>query len=160
MMKNEQKAFQELIQENHCFGCGSLNEYGLQIRSYWDGEESVCNWKPREYHMAGPTHVLNGGIIATLIDCHSICTAIAAAYRNEGREIGSGERIWYATGYLKVSYKRPAPIVEEVTLRARITDITDRKTLVACSIYAEDKECSQAELLAIRVPPEWLLPPP
>jgi hypothetical protein len=97
MMKNEQKAFQELIQGNHCFGCGNLNKHGLQIRSYWDGEETVCNWKPREYHMAGPAHVLNGGIIATLIDCHSICTAIAAAYRNEGREIGSGERIWYAT---------------------------------------------------------------
>ena len=58
-----------------------------------------------------------------------------------------------------MSYKRPTPIAEEVTLRARITDITDRKTLVVCSIYAEDKECAQAELLAIRVPPEWLLPP-
>jgi len=109
--------------------------------------------------MAGPTHVLNGGIIATLIDCHSICTAIAAAYRDEGREIGSGGRIWYATGYLNVSYKRPTPIAEEVTLRAQITDITDRKTLVDCSIYAEDEECAQAELLAIRVPPKWLLPP-
>ncbi|MDP6064450.1 MAG: PaaI family thioesterase, partial [SAR202 cluster bacterium] len=87
-MKNEQNAFQELIQGNHCFGCGSLNEHDLQIRSYWNGEKTVCNWMPREYHMAGPTHVLNGGIIATLIDCHVICTAIAAVYRNEGREIG------------------------------------------------------------------------
>ncbi len=77
--------------------------------------------------------------------------------RGQGDWFGGAHLVRH--GYLNVSYKRPAPIVEEATLRARIVDITDRKTLVACSIYAEDKECAQAELLAIRVPPEWLLPP-
>ena len=110
--------------------------------------------------MAGPTHVLNGGIIATLIDCHCICTAIAAAYRAEGREIGAGERIWFATGSLNVSYKRPTPIIEEVTLRAQIKDVKERKTLLTCSLYSEGEERAQGELLAIRVPLEWLEPRP
>lgn len=158
-MDKTQKSFQELIQGNHCWGCGSLNPRGLHIRSYWSGEESVCKWTPQEHHMAGPPHVLNGGIIATLIDCHSICTAIAAAYRAEGREIGAGERIWYATGYLNISYRSPTPIIEEVTLRAQVADVTERKTLLTCSIYAQGEEWAKAELLAIRVPPEWLVPP-
>ena len=158
-MDKTQKSFQELIQGNHCWGCGSLNPDGLHIQSYWTGEESVCKWTPQEQHMAGPPHVLNGGIIATLIDCHSICTAIATAYRAEGREIGEGERIWYATAYLNISYRSPTPIIEEVTLRAQIADVAERKTLVTCSIYASGEERAQAELLAIRVPPEWLIPP-
>ena len=157
-MGKEQKAFQELIQGNHCWGCGNLNSHGLQIKSYWSGEESVCSWRPQEYHMAGPAHVLNGGIIATLIDCHCICTAIAAAYRAEGREIGTGERIWYATGSLNVSYKRPTPIGEEVTLRAQIKDVIDRKTVLTCSLYAKGEERARGELLAIRVPLEWMEP--
>ena len=38
------KAFQDYYPEHmsHCFGCGRLNEYGHQIKSYWDGDESVC----------------------------------------------------------------------------------------------------------------------
>ena len=58
-----------------------------------------------------------------------------------------------------MSYKSPTPIIEEVTLRARVEDVTERKTLLTCSIYADGEERAQAELLAIRVPPEWLVPP-
>ena len=85
-----------------------MNAYGLRIKSYWSGDEAVCTWDPKPYHTAGPKHVLNGGIIATVIDCHCICTAIAAAYRAEGREIGTEPMIWYATGSLQVTYRRQA----------------------------------------------------
>jgi len=71
-VNNQHKAFQELIQGNHCWGCGTLNPRGLQIKSYWSGEESVCKFQPQAHHMAGPPHVLNGGIIATVINCHGI----------------------------------------------------------------------------------------
>ena len=101
--------FQDEIPDNHCWGCGSRNPYGLPIKSHWLGEEAVCSWQPEEHHAAGPKHILNGGIIATLIDFHFICTAIAAAYRAEGREMNSPPPIWYATASLKVSYLRPAP---------------------------------------------------
>ena len=77
--------FQDLIQGNHCFGCGPHNPAGLQIKSTWSGEkESVCVFQPSAHHCAAPTKFLNGGIIATIIDCHSVCTAIAYAYRQAG----------------------------------------------------------------------------
>jgi acyl-coenzyme A thioesterase PaaI-like protein len=83
-------SFQELMPGNHCWGCGSLNERGLGIQSRWQepGQVAVCDWTPSPEHMAGPTSVVNGGIIATLVDCHSVCTAIANGYLSEGREIG------------------------------------------------------------------------
>lgn len=74
-------AFQDQIPDNNCYGCGPGNREGLRIKSFWDGEAAVCTYRPEHHHSAGPPQFLNGGIIATLIDCHSVCTAIANAYR-------------------------------------------------------------------------------
>jgi len=51
-----EKAFQDYYPDHlsHCYGCGRLNEYGLQIKSYWDGEETVCTFHPKAYHIAVP----------------------------------------------------------------------------------------------------------
>ena len=151
-----QLAFQEQIPDNYCWGCGRANAGGLRIRSYWLEDEAVCTWKAEEYYASGPRHVLNGGIIATIIDCHCVCTAIAAAYRAERRAFGTEPRIWYATASLKLTYLRPTPISVPVVLRARIEDTNERKTMVRCSLFSGDERCVQAELLAVRVPPAWL----
>ena len=37
----EQLAFQELMVGNYCWGCGELNENGLGLKTYWDGDESA-----------------------------------------------------------------------------------------------------------------------
>jgi len=145
-------AIQDYMERNRCWGCGSGNEHGLHLKSYLSGNESVCTWKPREYHMAGPKRFLNGGIIATIIDCHSICTAIADAYGREGRELGTLPFIWYVTASLKVDYLRPTPVDQPVTLRARVKEAKGRKTLVACSLLSGESECARAEVLAVRVP--------
>ncbi len=65
---------------SYCYGCGRMNEHGLQIKSYWDGDESVCKYRPKPYHTAVPGFVY-GGLIACIIDCHSTGTAAAAMYR-------------------------------------------------------------------------------
>jgi len=146
------RAFQDYLYKNQCWGCGSNNEKGLQLKSYWSGEESVCAWMPGSQHMAGPTNILNGGIIATVIDCHSVCTAIAAAYREEGRGMDTVPFIWYVTASIKIDYHRPAHIDKPVDLRARIKKIEGRKTLVSCSLFSNQIECAKGEVLAIRVP--------
>ena len=151
----EQHAFQDHIAEKYCWGCGVLNERGLQIKSHWSGDEAVCTWQPEDSHMAGPVHVLNGGIIATIIDCHCICTAIAAAYRAEGRAMNTEPSIWYATASLHVSYLKPTPIHGPVVLRAQVTETKGKKTIVTCSLYAREEECARGEIVAVRVPPEW-----
>lgn len=152
-------SFQEQLPGNHCWGCGTLNQQGLQIRSNWDGDEGVCVWNPGSQFMAGPTHILNGGIIASLIDCHSICTAIAKSYELEGRPIGSSPIIWFATGSLQVSYKRPTSITSPVSLRARIVERTDKRTNLSCTLISEGEECAIGELVAVRVPPQWFESP-
>ena len=87
-------AFQDQIPDNFCYGCGPGNPVGLRIRSIWAGNEALCVFQPGPYDSAGPRYILNGGIIATLIDCHAVCTAIAHAYRVESRAIGSVPEIW------------------------------------------------------------------
>src|SRR5262245_26277303 len=83
------RTFQDQIPDNFCYGCGPGNLVGLRIRSIWAGNEALCIFQPAPYHAAGPRHILNGGIIATLIDCHAVGTAIAHAYCAERRAIGS-----------------------------------------------------------------------
>ncbi|MDP6452043.1 MAG: PaaI family thioesterase [SAR202 cluster bacterium] len=151
-------SFQAQMVVNHCWGCGEDNEHGLKIRSYWSGDESVCTWQPEDYHSAAASHVLNGGLIATLIDCHCLCTAIAAGYRAEEREIGTGTPIWFATGSLQVSYRNPTPIQAPITVRAQITDQTERRINLNCTLSAKGEERAIAELVAVRVPLEWMQP--
>ena len=81
-----EKAFQDYYPEcfAHCYGCGSMNGLGHQIKSVWDGEESVCHFQPKSYYTAIPGYVY-GGLLASLVDCHGTGTAAAAGYRSENR---------------------------------------------------------------------------
>jgi len=152
-------AFQDLMPFNHCWGCGADNPDGLRLKSRWAdvGERrAVATFTPKPEHMAGPTHILNGGIIATVLDCHGVCTAVADAYVREGRAIGEGETIWFATGSLEVVYVRPAPIDTGLEVRARVVVAGDRKTGVACELVEGDDVCARADVIAVRVQPTWL----
>jgi len=153
---NTQKAFQDQIPENHCFGCGPENKNGLQIKSYWQTEnESVCRFEPSKNHSAGPPNLLNGGIISTLIDCHCVCTAMAKAYKEAGREMGTGEKIWFATGNLEVSFKKPVSINKEVLLIANIIEAKEKKITLTCTLSSEGIVCAEGHVIAVRVPIEW-----
>jgi acyl-coenzyme A thioesterase PaaI-like protein len=148
------KAFQDYWEKNKCWGCGCSNEHGLHLKSYWLGEESVSKFIPSEQHKAGPDNILNGGIIATIVDCHSVCTAIADAYRRENREPDSDPFIWYVTASIKIDYHRPIPIHDPVILRAKIKKREGRKTVVSCEVHSGEQKCAQAEVLAVRIPLE------
>jgi acyl-coenzyme A thioesterase PaaI-like protein len=157
----EQLAFQDdfaRIGFQHCWGCGVGNEHGLHVRSFWspdDPDEAICRWQPQPYHVAAPG-IVSGGILATLLDCHSAATAVAAAYRAAGRSIGDGEPLAYVTAKLEVTYLRPTPSAGPLTLRAHVTATSERKTTVACSVYAlSGEECARGVVVAARVPSTW-----
>jgi len=135
----------------HCYGCGADNPKGLRIKSFWDGDEAVCRFKPEPHHSGGRKEIVNGGVVATLIDCHSLNLAIARAYRDEGRAIGSAPRIAYVTGNLNVSYLRPTPIDATLELRARVQRIEGRKAWIECTLAAAGEVCARGEVLGIRV---------
>ncbi len=148
-------AIQDRLAHNHCYGCGADNPDGMQIKSYWDGDETVCTYTPRPEQSAGPLQYLYGGTIASLIDCHSVGTAMANYYRREGREIGEGEAIWCVTARLTVNYLAPTPIDRDVTLRAAIEECHEKKTIVTCRFYSGDTQTAAGEVIAVRVPPAW-----
>lgn len=154
-MSLHEGAFQDQMKDNHCWGCGTLNEKGFQIKSHWEGKSAVCVWQPHPEHAAGPPHILNGGVIATLIDCHSICTAVAAAAEKEGRPIDSDPMIWYVTGSLTVDYVQPTLIAYPVELRAWVESQTEKKTVVASTLYSQGQVRAKGKVTAIRVPPAW-----
>jgi len=158
MRGHDASAFQDLMRDNFCFGCGSDNPDGLQIKSVWsvdDPETAVAEWVPLPAHSAGPRSVLNGGIIATVVDCPGIGTAIADAYSREDRAIGTDPEIWYATASISVEYLRPAPIAATCSLVARVVAIEDRFTTVEVELAASDKPRARATVRAVRVPDSW-----
>ncbi len=155
-MKYDKHAFQDQMPYNHCYGCGPENDLGLQIKSYWSAEdESVCVYTPQAHQCAGPQQYVNGGVIATVIDCHSICTAMAKVYAMAGREIGEGKQIWFATGRLELSYFKPTPIDRELMVIAKITEAKEKKITLECSLSSGGEVCVEANVIAVRVPSDW-----
>ena len=134
-----------------CYGCGRNNPKGLHIRTEWNGEEGIFRFKPKSYHTAFPG-VVYGGLIASLIDCHSIGTCVAAAYDAEGRKPGTDPEITFVTGNLNVTYLQPTPMNTELLLKARVKEQKGKKVVVICSLFAHGKECARGEVVGIRVP--------
>jgi len=145
-------ALQERMPLKTCFGCGAENAHGLQLKTHWTGAEGVCHFQPKPHMHAAPG-TLNGGIIATLIDCHCISTAMAHLYHREGREFGSEPGIWCVTASMNVEYKRPTPMDGPVELRARVVneEIDRGRVTVACTLSAAGKERALGTVVAVRV---------
>ena len=82
------KAFQDYYPDelSHCYGCGRLNEHGIKIKSYWDGE-TIRMHPPSKALLHSRIRLRLRGTYASLIDCHSTGTAAAAKYRAENREM-------------------------------------------------------------------------
>ena len=149
-MSSQSKYFQDHMPENVCFGCGIHNPDGLQIKSYWEGDESVCVFKSEEkYH--GWSNLMNGGIIATVIDCHCMGTAMAHAYKSENRSLDTEPEYRYATGTLTVKYLKPTPNDKPLELRAKVIEVKGRKTVMSCEAISENMKVAEAEVIAIRV---------
>ncbi len=152
------KAFQDYYPDDlsHCYGCGRLNPDGLQIKSRWEGEEAVCTYTPRPYHTAIPGYVY-GGLIASLIDCHSTGTASAAAHREAGREMGTDPAMRFLTAALHVNYLKPTPIDVPLEVRATVKEVKGRKVVIVSRLLAAGQICATGEVVAVQVP-EDLMP--
>ncbi len=150
------KAFQDYYPENvaHCYGCGSLNEHGHRIKTFWDSEtpgESVTRFMPHACHTAIPGFVY-GGLLASLIDCHGTGTAAAAMYRAEGREMDTLPAFRFVTGSLHVTYLKPTPLGGELEIRGRVTEIKGRKVVVEATVFADGTATARGEVAAFQMP--------
>jgi acyl-coenzyme A thioesterase PaaI-like protein len=152
------KAFQDYYPDHmaHCYGCGKLNEVGHQIKSYWDGERSICLFKPKDYHISIPGYVY-GGLIASLIDCHGTGTAAAAGYRAENRPMDSLPPLRFLTASLHVDYLKPTPLGIVLELRGTVKEIKGRKMVVDIDVIANEIITAHGQVVAVQVP-EHLIP--
>jgi len=136
----------------HCFGCGKHNEHGHQIKSYWDGEESVCHFMPEPYHIAIPGYVY-GGLLASLIDCHGTGTAAAAMYNSLKEQDPNAEpNTRFLTSSLHVDYLKPTPLGVELEIRAKVKELKGRKVVIEERIVANGIITVRGEVIAVQVP--------
>jgi len=148
-----EKPFQDFYPDHlsHCFGCGRLNEHGHQIKSYWDGDETVAFFTPQPHHTAIPGYVY-GGLLASLIDCHGTGTAAAAAYQAQNRPMETQPSLRFLTGSLNIKYLKPTPLGPPIELRGKIRQVKGRKVIVDVSVSVDEHVTVTGEVIAIQVP--------
>lgn len=122
-----------------CFGCGPRNAKGLRLRSY--PVPGATDHSVRAAFAPWPEHdngygFLNGGIIATLLDCHG-AAAIALTLADLG--IVPDGTLHFVTAGIEVSYRRPAPLRDPVELRGQVVAADDSEITVATELWWEDK---------------------
>jgi acyl-coenzyme A thioesterase PaaI-like protein len=122
---------------NACFGCGPANEKGLHIRSFVEGDRVVATWHAEPHHEAFPG-MLNGGIVGTLLDCHSNW---AAAWHLM-RKAGDDHPPCTVTAEFAVKLLRPTPTDGPIELSATIAESTDTRAVVDATLTARGKVCA------------------
>jgi acyl-coenzyme A thioesterase PaaI-like protein len=149
MPASGQRSLQETYApDNACFGCGPANDKGLRIRSFVDGDEVVCRWRPEPHHEAFPG-VLNGGIIGAILDCHCNWTAAWHLMRERALDVPPCT----VTMEFTVKLRRPTPSDAELTLIARPVDVEGDVVTVESELYAGDKLCDRCTGRFVAVQP-------
>lgn len=128
---------ESLYPEVTCFGCGCRNARGLRLRSYPGDGVVTATFTPWPEHDNGIGY-LNGGIISTVLDCHSAAAVMLEADRN-GWEPLAGALLPYVTAGLDVRYLRPSPLHEQVGLRAVIASADEAEITVHAELLWQAK---------------------
>lgn len=120
-----------------CFGCGPANERGLRIRSVplsEDSDEVLLDWTPETHHQAFEG-VINGGIIGSLLDCHSNWAAVWHLMRRDGLETPPVT----VTADFHVRLLRPTPAGLPVHLTAHAVESSGSRVLVEAEVLCDGK---------------------
>ncbi|MBX7220782.1 MAG: PaaI family thioesterase [Blastocatellia bacterium] len=144
-----EKSLQETYApHSECFGCGPSNQKGLRIRSFPQGEEVIAEWTPEPHHEAFPG-MLNGGIIGSLLDCHSNW---AAAWHLMNRA-GADRPPCTVTADYAIKLFRPTPSKGPVKLVAVVTESTDDRAVIDAKLIAGEKVCATCRGTFVAVKP-------
>lgn len=147
---SDQSLQERYAPHNACFGCGPSNARGLRLRSFASpaGDEVVCDWMPESYHEAFPG-VLSGGIVGTLLDCHSNWTAAWHLMNRAGAE----HPPCTVTADFHIVLKRPTPTDAPVHLAARIVESTGDRAIIEATLTAGGKVCATCRGTFVAVQP-------
>lgn len=137
-MTGELSIQERLFPDLPCFGCGPSNEKGLRLRSFPTADGTVvATFLPWPEHNSGLGY-LNGGIIATLLDCHSAAAVTYEANERGWKSIGDAA-LPYVTAGLDVRYLRPSPLHEAVELRAVIAEADESQMISSVELVWDGK---------------------
>ncbi|HEY3389706.1 MAG TPA: PaaI family thioesterase [Prolixibacteraceae bacterium] len=119
--------------EYQCFGCSPINEIGLRL-DFWDeGEYVIARWMPRK-SLEGFRNVLHGGIQATLLD--EIASWVV---QTRCKTVG-------VTSSMEITYRRPVLVNEgEITVRGKVKEAGTRMAIIETELLGNDgKLCASA----------------
>ena len=117
---------------NACFGCGPANAKGLRIKSFVEDDEVVCEWTPEKHHEAFEG-MLNGGILGTLLDCHSNWTAAWVLMQRAGADTPPCT----VTAEFHVKLRKPTPSLRELAVFAAPTEVADDRAVIEARIECD-----------------------
>jgi acyl-coenzyme A thioesterase PaaI-like protein len=144
---NKEKSIQETFApKGVCFGCGVANEKGLRIRSFEKDGEYFAEWKAEKHHEAFPG-MLNGGIIGSLLDCHSNWAAAHYLMKQNNKD----EPDCTVTANYSIKLLRPTPSDALIKLRAKVVESSEDRATVEAELIANDKVCATCKGLFVAV---------
>ena len=119
-----------------CFGCGPQNSKGLRIQSFVNEDSSakplelVMEFTPESHHEAFPGMV-NGGIIGTLLDCHSNWTSAHALMK----QASASEAACTVTGDFHVKLRAPTPSGQKIYVKAWPVEMKVDRAKIEAELY-------------------------
>jgi acyl-coenzyme A thioesterase PaaI-like protein len=151
-------AVQDLYPDDfaHCYGCGRHNTAGYQIKTYPANSTTVTDFAPAGHHTAGIDSVY-GGLIASVIDCHSTGSAAIFWMQANGMEIGAGPAVRFVTARLEVDYLAPTPLAP-LHLTGSATEVGARKVVVATELETGGVVTAKGRAVLVKVPEAQSLP--
>ncbi len=128
---------EQLYPALRCFGCGHANPKGLRLRSYPADGHVTATFTPWPEHDNGVGY-LNGGIISTVLDCHSAAAVMLEAKLRDWPPL-PGAPLAYVTSGLEVRFLRPSPLHESVQLRGEVTEASEAEMTCAVELIWDGK---------------------
>ncbi len=99
-----------------CFVCGEENSFGLHANFYeTENKELVALFDPSVQHQGFPGR-MHGGIAATILD-ETILRSV---------NCGKSEQVWGVTLELKVKFRKPIPLGQQLKIVGRVTSEGNR----------------------------------
>jgi len=137
---------------NRCYGCGPSNPEGFQIHSIPTGDDPygdvILDWTPQPHHLAFEG-MLNGGVIGTLMDCHSNWAATWHLMLRDGLDTPPCT----VTAEFHVKLKRPTPIDRPVRVVARAVEAEGSRVTVDATMTSDGEVTATCRGVFVAVKP-------
>lgn len=130
-----QKCLQETYAAHStCYGCGPSNPKGLHVRSFPEGELVVAEWKAEPHQEAFPG-VLNGGIVGSILDCHSNWTAAYSLMK----AAGDNHPPCTVTAEYTIKLLAPTSCEKPLRLEAKVAELKGDRAIIEAKLIANGK---------------------